>query len=77
MSNHILEILQEIRPDVDFMSSSDFIEDYLLDSFDIIKLTSDLEKKYEIKIPTKEILPENYQSVEVITNLIRKCGGTV
>lgn len=73
----ILTILQELRPDSDFVVSTDFIEDYLLDSFDIISLTTELEEKYNIQIKTDDIIPENYQSVEAIAGLIRKCGGTI
>ena len=36
----ILEILAELRPEFDFENSSDFIEDGLLDSFDIASLIS-------------------------------------
>jgi acyl carrier protein len=75
--NQILEILQNIRPDSNFQVSSDFIGDYLLDSFDIITLTAELEEKYKIKIQTDDIVPENYQNTESIANLICKCGGTL
>jgi acyl carrier protein len=75
--NQILELLQELRPDSDFSSSEDFITDYLLDSFDIITLTAELEETYGIQIQTDDIVPENYQSVEAIANLVLKCGGTV
>jgi acyl carrier protein len=73
----ILELLQEIRPDVDFTASSDFIEDYLLDSFDIMTLTTGLEETYNMQVPTSEIIPENYQSLETIAELVRKCGGAL
>jgi len=73
----ILEMLQEIRPDSDFLTSIDFIEDYLLDSFDIMTLTSSLEEKYSIVIKTEDIVPEHYQSVEAISNLVKMCGGVL
>ena len=73
----ILALLQELRPDSDFTVSTDFIADYLLDSFDIMTLTSELEERYSIQIETDDIVPENYQSVEAIAGLVRKCGGTV
>jgi len=74
---NILDLLQDIRPDSDFRASSDFIEDYLLDSFDIMALTSDLEKSFNIQIKTDDIVPENYASIDAISNLVRKCGGSV
>jgi acyl carrier protein len=77
MTERIFEILEDIRPDSDFRNSKNFIEDYLLDSFDIMTLVTELENKYNIQIPTSDILPENYQSVEAIVNLISKLDGTV
>ena len=70
----ILEILMEIRPDVDFKMSSDFIDEYLLDSFDIMVLTSRLEEKFRIVIQTNEIIPENYKNIESIERLVLKSG---
>ena len=75
--NQILEILQDIRPDYDFASSPNFIVDSLLDSFDIITLTSELEENYAIRIQTEDIVPENYQNIDSIANLVRKYGGIV
>jgi acyl carrier protein len=73
----LLELLQEIRPDVDFTASADFIEDYLLDSFDIMTLTTELEDMFNIQVPTSEIVPESYQSLETIAELVRRCGGAI
>ena len=75
--NEIIKILQEIRPDSDFQASESFIDDYLLDSFDIITLTSELEDTYNIQIPTSSIVPENFQSIEAIADLVRNHGGAV
>jgi len=75
--NELLKILQEIRPDSDFQESNDFIEDYLLDSFDIMTLTSELEGKYSVQIPTSSIVPESFQSIEAIAGLVRDCGGAI
>ena len=73
----ILEILQEIRPDSDFQASTDYINDNLLDSLDIMSLIAELEEQYRIKIQVSDIIPENYQNIETIADLIRKSGGTV
>ena len=40
----IYEMLEEIKPEQDFRSSEDFIEDGMLDSFDIITLISMLSR---------------------------------
>lgn len=71
--NDILEMLKEIKPEHDFALSDDFIEEGLLDSFDIISLVSMLEEKYNISIDGLDILPENFNTVESIEKLVKRC----
>lgn len=73
----IFNMLAEIRPEHDFKQSEDFIEDGLLDSFDLISLNSMLEEEYQITIDALDIVPENFCSVEAIAELVRKSGGTI
>ncbi len=66
----ILEILNEIKPDCDFESSEDFIDDALLDSYEIVELVEALEDEFGVFIDGMEILPENFVSIETIQSLI-------
>lgn len=68
----ILAILKELKEDVDFECSKDFIEDGLLDSFEIVELVSALEDAFEIEISGRDIIPENFVSVETIEDMIDK-----
>lgn len=71
----VLAILAEIRPEFDFAGSDNFIEDGMLDSFDIITLVSILEEKYHAKIDGLDIVPENFFTAEDIMRLVKKSGG--
>ena len=73
--NEIITMLTEIRPENDFSNSSNYIEDDLLDSFDVVTLVDMIEKKYNIKIDALDILPENFVNTESIIHLIKKSGG--
>lgn len=73
----IFLMLSEIRPEFQFKESENFIEDGMLDSFDIISLVSMLEEKYNIKIDGLDIVPENFFTVETIMELIKKSGGSL
>lgn len=75
MNEEILAMLSEIRPEFDFTDSNDFVMDGLLDSFDIISLSTMLEEKYGITIDGLDIVPENYSSAEAIIALVMKSGG--
>lgn len=68
----ILEILNELKDDVDFENSNDFIEDGLLDSFEIVNLVGELEDYFDIEISGRDIIPENFVSVEAIEAMIEK-----
>ncbi|MCQ2080794.1 MAG: acyl carrier protein [Lachnospiraceae bacterium] len=66
----ILEILKEIKPECDFEASSNFIDDALLDSYEIVELVEAMEDEYGIFIDGMEILPENFVSIEAIQALV-------
>lgn len=73
MKEEVIKILMEIRPEFDFNAeSTGFIGKGMLDSFDIISIVSDLEEIFDIAIDGAKILPENFDSVETILNLIEK-----
>ena len=72
MNQKILEMLEELRPEFDFNNSENFILDGLLDSFDVIMLTSMIEEQYDINIDGLDIVPENFVSIQSIELLIKK-----
>lgn len=73
----IITILKSIRPEVDFTSSSNFITDGLLDSFDLISLVSELDSVFSISIDGMDIIQENFSSIDAIKNLLIKNGVTL
>jgi acyl carrier protein len=73
----ILEILQTIRPEMDFSSSENFVEDGLLDSFDMVSLVTDLDKTYGISIDGIDIIPENFKNISTIKSLLVKKGVAI
>ncbi|MBP1671303.1 MAG: acyl carrier protein [Bacteroidetes bacterium] len=74
MKQKIIDILKEIRPEFDFTEKTDFIEQGMLDSFDIVSLVSSLDEEFGISIDGLDILPENFSSIESIIALLKKNG---
>ena len=74
MKQDIIDILTGLRPEFDFSQELDFIEEGMLDSFDIIALVTTLEEKFKTSIDGMDVLPENFASVEKIESLIKKKG---
>ncbi len=71
----LLEILNDVRDDIDFDNTADLVSGKILTSFDIIQLISTLDDEYDISIPASEIVPANFDSVQAIYELIQKLKG--
>lgn len=74
MKERIIKILTEIRPEFDFSQSVNFIENGMLDSFDVVNLVTVLDEEFKVSIDGMDILPENFSSVERIAKLLVKKG---
>ena len=75
MEEKIIKILSGLRPEFDFNEKVDFIEEGMLDSFDIVSLVNELDNQFGVIIPGEEVLPENFSSVEAMVSLINKLRG--
>lgn len=72
MKEKIKAILASMHPEYDYTQSENFIEDGLLDSFDVIDLVDQLETNFSIKIAGVEVVPENFSSFSSIVQLVEK-----
>lgn len=68
----LLEILEGIRPDLDFSIEDSLVDDGILDSFDIITIVGEVNEAFDIEIDVVDLLPENFNSIEAIYELIKK-----
>ena len=68
----LIQILQEIRPDIDFENETGLIDEGLLDSFDVVSIISELDDAFGVQIRISELDPENFNSAEAIWNLVQE-----
>lgn len=68
----LIEILQELHPDVDFETYEGLVDDGILDSLDIVTLITDINDAFDVSIPAEEILPENFNSAKALWELIER-----
>lgn len=68
----LLKLLSEIRPDVDFTTETELIDDGILDSMDVVSIISEIDDVFDVQIRITELDPENFNSAEAIWNLIQK-----
>ena len=66
MRERILQILQEVRHDVDFENERKLIDNGVLDSFDLISIVSGLNDEFEIEITADELEAENFNIFDAI-----------
>ena len=74
MKAKIIEILTEIRSEFDFTEGVNFIDNGMLDSFDIVTLVTALDEEYKISIDGTDIIPDNFSTVNAIEILLSKYG---
>ena len=68
----LLELLKNVRPDVDFENEDALIDDGILDSFDVVTIISDIDDVFGVQIRISELDPENFNSANAIWDLIQE-----
>lgn len=70
--DELLEILEEIKPTVDFTDCTTLIDEGYLDSFDILSIVSELNDAFGIEISPVDIVPENFNSVAALWAMVER-----
>ncbi|MCL1788559.1 MAG: acyl carrier protein [Defluviitaleaceae bacterium] len=68
----LLEILQEMHPDIDYHTHTTLIDAKVIDSFDVITLVAEINDRLDVSIPPEEIIPENFNSYAALQALVDK-----
>ena len=68
----ILEILEDMHPDVDFEAEKKLVDDGILDSFDLVSLVSELTDEFDIQITAKDFVPENFNSLDTLVTMVQR-----
>ena len=75
MKQKIIQVLNDLRPEFDFAQEGvNFIEEGMLDSFDVVSLVDALDTEFNIVIDGIDIVPENFSSLDSIIELLKKNG---
>lgn len=68
----LIEILEDIQPDVDYATTENLIDGHILSSLSIISLVAEIEDEFDITIPAVDIIPANFNSAKAMMNMIER-----
>lgn len=72
MRDQVLEILTEIRGDIDFENETRLIDDNVLTSLDIVAIVGEFNDEFDVEISVEDLVPENFNSVDAMVELVTR-----
>lgn len=70
--DELIELLEDVKEDVDFRSIDDLIEGKYLDSLDVLQIIAALNEEYDIEVPASEIVPKNFNSAAAMLAMVER-----
>ena len=68
----LIEILEDLNPEVDYNTCTNLIDGHYLDSLAILSLVAEIGEEFDVVIPTVEIIPNNFNSAQNLWALIER-----
>lgn len=68
----IIQIIKAINPLAKVDETTKLLDEHTLDSLSMITLVSELEDEFDVEISARDIVPENFQTVGAIAELIER-----
>lgn len=72
MREDLLQILEEMRPDIDFENETALIDDGILTSIDIVEIVSEVFDTFDVMIGVEYLVPDNFNSLDSMIGLIEE-----
>jgi len=66
----VIDLLREVEEDVDYENVTTLVDDRYLTSLDILAVISAIDDEFDISVPAKDIVPDNFNSAKAIHALI-------
>ena len=53
--DHMIELLEDVKGNVDYENCTTLVDDRVLDSFDILSIISSINDEFDVSVPAKDI----------------------
>ena len=66
----VIDMLDQIKDDVDFSTAVNLVDDRILDSFDILSIIGAIYDEFDVSVPAKDIVPQNFNTAQGIYQMV-------
>lgn len=70
--NELIAALKRVNSKIDYENEKRLISDKVIDSIDMTSILAELEETFDIEIDMEYIVPENFDSVEAMWDMIQE-----
>ena len=60
----VIDMLDQIKDDVDFSTAVNLVDDRILDSFDILSIIGAIDDEFDVSVPAKDIVSQNFNTAQ-------------
>ena len=71
MRERVLAVCNGVDPSIDF-EAGNLITGEVLDSVTLVEIVSELMEEFDIDIPYEDIVPENFDSIDAMVDVVEK-----
>ncbi|MST72719.1 acyl carrier protein [Olsenella porci] len=66
----VIDMLDQIKDGVDFSTAVNLVDDRILDSFDILSIIGAIDDEFDVSVPAKDIVPQNFNTAQGIYQMV-------
>ncbi len=70
MKNRVLDILEGIRPDIDYATEDNLVDGGVLESFDIVAIIAQFESEFKIEVEPQYLTAAHFNSLDAMVSLV-------
>ena len=70
--DHMIELLEDVKGNVDYENCTTLVDDRVLDSFDILSIISSINDEFDVSVPAKDIVPDNFNSAQARLDMVKR-----